>query len=204
MSTREQSGISPKWLILPAIGFGLAAVALLGDQRCTNWLTNPSVHAHLAEPLQIILGAGGLIVLLAILNTYPNRYRLWVGLLLPMILSTATTHLLKWIIGRGRPKFEAGPFHFEPFTPGAPLESFPSGHTSGAVTLALVLCVLFPRSRGVFILLAVLAGLDRIVKSEHYLSDVLAGAALGGLCVWICMRLLGPRYYQKELPPAAK
>jgi membrane-associated phospholipid phosphatase len=62
---------------------------------------------------------------------------------------------------------------------GSRLQSFPSAHTATAVGLAIGLTVLYPRGRWLFAMLAVLAGLQRIHSQSHFLSDVLAGAALG-------------------------
>ena len=66
------------------------------------------------------------------------------------------------------------------------IQSFPSGHTATAVGLAFGLTWLYPRGRWLFASFAVLAALQRIQSSAHFLSDTLAAAAIG--CVvsgWI-------------------
>lgn len=58
-------------------------------------------------------------------------------------------------------------------------QSFPSGHTATAFSLAVALSWAFPRGRIIFYFLAGLAGLQRIVSNSHWPSDVLVGAAIG-------------------------
>jgi membrane-associated phospholipid phosphatase len=60
-------------------------------------------------------------------------------------------------------------------------QSFPSAHTATAVGFAAGLVWLYPRGRWLFPLFAVLTGCQRIQTGAHFLSDVLAGAALGSL-----------------------
>jgi undecaprenyl-diphosphatase len=65
--------------------------------------------------------------------------------------------------------------------------SFPSGHTLHAVMAAVVTGTLLPTVAPVFLLLAVLIATSRVVLGVHYPSDVLAGAALGGLCASVLL-----------------
>ncbi len=58
-------------------------------------------------------------------------------------------------------------------------QSFPSGHTATAFSLAVALSWAFPRGRVIFYCLASLAGLQRIVSNSHWPSDVFVGAAIG-------------------------
>lgn len=73
--------------------------------------------------------------------------------------------------------------------------SFPSGHAAYSiawVALALVTARMFPRAAQrvpivlVGVLLAVGIGLTRVYLNVHYLSDVLAGWALGGAVFSVC------------------
>lgn len=58
-------------------------------------------------------------------------------------------------------------------------QSFPSGHTATAVATAVTLAAVYPRGRRWFLFLAGLVAAQRMHTSAHYLSDVLAGAAIG-------------------------
>ena len=61
------------------------------------------------------------------------------------------------------------------------IQSFPSGHSATAVGLAIGLTWLYPHGRWLFTFYAMLAMAQRIVCQAHYLSDTLAGAAIGVL-----------------------
>jgi undecaprenyl-diphosphatase len=68
--------------------------------------------------------------------------------------------------------------------------SFPSGHTLHAVMAAVVTASLIPAIAPVFLLIALLIALSRVVLGVHYPSDVLAGAALGGILGKITVAIL--------------
>lgn len=115
--------------------------------------------------------------------------------LLFVFLSVAGSGLLvtalKRLIGRARPKLAEvlGALHFDPVTAKSALASFPSGHTTTAFAVAVVV-VLFWRARwaqGVF-LVAALVALSRIVLGAHHLSDIVGGALLGSAFVWLLAR----------------
>lgn len=74
------------------------------------------------------------------------------------------------------------------------LHSFPSAHTATAVGLAMGLSYCYPRGRYIFMALGVMAGLQRIVAGAHFLSDVLAGAAVGCLFAGLALRLIEQRH----------
>ena len=59
--------------------------------------------------------------------------------------------------------------------------SFPSGHTLHAVMAAVVTASLLPVVAPLFLLVAILIAMSRVVLGVHYPSDVLAGAALGSI-----------------------
>lgn len=75
--------------------------------------------------------------------------------------------------------------------------AFPSGHTTDLIVSALFVAI-FVRSRGAgaaAILLAFGVALSRVVLGSHHVSDVLAGALLGALIVWLTLRrYLLPRW----------
>lgn len=65
---------------------------------------------------------------------------------------------------------------------GSKFQSFPSGHAAVATGLALGLGMLYPRGRWLFLAFAALAMLQRIDTQMHFVSDLLAGAALAFFC----------------------
>ncbi len=90
--------------------------------------------------------------------------------------------ILKNVACRARPSApQAGMFftNFPCFPAPYASASFPSGHATTAFAAAVVLAFWYPRQAGVFVGVAVLVGLSRIVLGVHFPSDVLAGALLG-------------------------
>ena len=86
-----------------------------------------------------------------------------------VLTSAAITELLKWGINRQRPI-------------GYGADSFPSGHTSGAFALAVVLDHLYGKAIGYMSYgMAFFVGSSRINDRKHYLSDVVTGAIIGAL-----------------------
>lgn len=69
------------------------------------------------------------------------------------------------------------------------VQSFPSGHTSVAVGLAIALSLAFPRGRWFFAVIAGLSAFQRIDVGAHYISDTAFAAGIAfvvaGLLTWI-------------------
>jgi membrane-associated phospholipid phosphatase len=88
---------------------------------------------------------------------------------------------LKLMIGRARPKMaeDLGIYHFEPLAFDFKFNSFPSGHAATLFALAGALALLAPRWRGLILAIAAWGAFSRAPASAHYLSDVIAGSALG-------------------------
>ncbi len=59
--------------------------------------------------------------------------------------------------------------------------SFPSGHSTTLFTAAVYLILLFPKHKILWLSLAILFVSGRIMASDHFLSDITAGALLGTL-----------------------
>ena len=76
--------------------------------------------------------------------------------------------------------FGNGTYGFFPFHGGQGYASFPSGHTTAMTAFAGSLWFLWPKLRwlGIVLTLAVVIGL--LGADYHWLSDIVAGAILGG------------------------
>jgi membrane-associated phospholipid phosphatase len=112
------------------------------------------------------------------------------------ITGGAMESLLKLLSGRQRPSFynpnslEAEPKFNGPFSSGKDVNgnrinsSFPSGHTTVAFAAATVFAMEYKNHPIVPIIsysAATLIGLSRITENKHWITDVVAGAALGYL-----------------------
>lgn len=124
-----------------------------------------------------------------------------------VLLVAPLTGLLKELVGRVRPQFAEGGAEYTSL-------AFPSGHSTGVaalVTAGLLLAwpALGPSARrgwlAAGIALAVLVGLTRMWLGVHWLSDVVAGEALGTgwtlLAASVAGRLAGRRSAPAALAP---
>lgn len=102
-----------------------------------------------------------------------------------VVTSTILTTILKKTVNRPRP-FMTYP-DIEKLTD-AGSESFPSGHTSGAFSLATSLSLEYPKW---YIIVpsytwASTVAYSRMDLGVHYPSDILAGAIIGAGSAWLC------------------
>jgi len=69
--------------------------------------------------------------------------------------------------------------------------SFPSGHTITGFAVALSLIQFYPNLTAGLLFCAISIALSRILLGMHFLSDVLAGAAIGALLAYGSVYLVG-------------
>jgi membrane-associated phospholipid phosphatase len=102
---------------------------------------------------------------------------LFMALVVPLIAGDA----LKYVVGRGRPFVggKANAFNFSHFAGTEAYASLPSAHAITAVALAFAVSALWPRTRLVMILYALMIIASRLVLLAHHPSDVVAGALIG-------------------------
>lgn len=115
--------------------------------------------------------------------------RLGLTVLLANVLSHAAVQILKRTVVRARPCDIHGR-HLALVNLPDPF-SFPSGHTAAATAVAASLAFAEPGLAPLVVPLAGLIGYSRVRLRVHYVSDVLAGAALGLGGAIVATRLLG-------------
>jgi len=101
------------------------------------------------------------------------------GLAASLIASGLITPVIKFVVGRSRPRDQVGTAHFKPFSD--PNASFPSGHTTEAFALARVVAQHYDQpwvGYSAYTLVG-LVGLARSYHDAHFASDILAGALIG-------------------------
>lgn len=108
-----------------------------------------------------------------------------------LALSGLITDSIKPVLGRARPveMVRDHLYGFQPFTFDAAMNSMPSGHATTAAALASALIILLPRGRFFWIFLGVILASSRIMVNAHYVSDVLAGSAVGVVTTVVLVRL---------------
>ncbi len=112
--------------------------------------------------------------------------------LFAVIAGGLLVQVLKHLFCRTRPLAEGAGRFFADFPclgKGSGLISFPSGHSVTVFALAYVLSRAYPKGSVAFYGLAILVALSRVYLARHFLSDVVAGAAVGLFAGWIVCRL---------------
>lgn len=91
--------------------------------------------------------------------------------------------VLKRIFGRETPDefLQNGIDTFHWFQ-GTPINSFPSGHAVQIVSVGTVLLVAYPRHRAAWLSIMGLGLIVLVLGNWHFVSDVVAGAAVGAVC----------------------
>ena len=103
--------------------------------------------------------------------------------LLALLPANLVVEGLKRAVGRARPDGERKPSN----------AAFPSSHAANAAALAVVLSRRWRRLAVVFAVLAVAVCASRMFLDRHWLSDVVAGVAIGAAAGVLACRLLADR-----------
>ncbi len=110
-------------------------------------------------------------------------------------LSGLLTNLFKILIERARPRLfeQYGSLHFEPFTAGYDFASYPSGHSTTAGAVTMILMLWFPKWSVPTLAAGMIIAITRIMVGAHYASDVVAGFSVGVLVTLFIARWLAAR-----------
>ncbi|MBI1203493.1 MAG: phosphatase PAP2 family protein [Rhodopseudomonas sp.] len=117
---------------------------------------------------------------------------------LTVIVVEAVKEQLKFLFGRTWPEswFRNNPsfirdgtygFHF--MHGGGGYNSFPSGHMASACAVLAVLWFWYPRLRWFYAIAGLAVAVGLVGGNFHFLSDVIAGAFVGGSAGWLAVRL---------------
>ncbi len=112
-------------------------------------------------------------------------------------IAALITQIIKHTLSRPRPRLmDTTEWEIRP-TLQSGLDSFPSGHTSGSFSMAMVLAYYFPKWRVLWFGLASFNAICRVIKGSHYPTDVMAGMLIGIGCSLVLV------YARKEWKEAA-
>ncbi|MHC1571066.1 MAG: phosphatase PAP2 family protein [Methermicoccaceae archaeon] len=107
---------------------------------------------------------------------------------LGLALTVALYEIIKRLVGRARPYEVIGGITLLALPPAN--ASFPSGHASVSMYVALLMAWLFPRYWWMFLLVASGTAFSRVYMGLHYPSDVLCGMVLGAFVFLLVRPLL--------------
>jgi membrane-associated phospholipid phosphatase len=174
-----------QWLAIPAAAGVLLAVGLVDDDvdRFAGENQGPVADGFFGfiepfgEEYSIIVGAG-LYATGWILADPDVRRTAVEAAASSVVAGLIVTPALKLVFGRARPRQQLGAREFNPFSGD---KSFPSGHTTQAFAVASVIAAESGSLAVDLLAYGVAAGVGgaRIYHDAHFLSDVLAGAAIG-------------------------
>jgi membrane-associated phospholipid phosphatase len=171
--------------------------------------TNAAVATPFIGAIEVVFAfewskfaTGMAIVSIAVIALLFVRHRRVGWLLLFAGLSHLAARLIAGVLKnmflRTRPyeAFETGGWHDQWFVDGG--SSFPSGHAAHFWALFFVAAIAFPRLRIPTFALALAVSIARIVVNDHYVSDVVASAALSsfvsaGFAAMLSTRVFGAR-----------
>jgi undecaprenyl-diphosphatase len=177
-SPLEQADAAVADVLVPYAGQGLVraigAVSDLTDQ----------------EP---IYAAAGATIAVGLVMRDQRTIRAGTRTLAAHLLATALRGVVKQMVDRTRPvaaaergEYELGKGHRHE----SDFSSFPSGHTAGAVAVARALGRHYPGSYHGWMGVAGAAAAAQVLRSKHYVTDVVAGAAIGLIAEELVHRLL--------------
>lgn len=142
------------------------------------------------EPLYAATGA---VIATGLLMRDAKTVKAGTRMLAAHLLATALRGIVKQLVDRTRPDAAAreGEYHM---SAGERYErdfnSFPSGHTAGALAVALAFSREYPGQAPIAFTLAGAAGAAQVVRCSHFPSDVAAGAVVGAVAEAAVDRLI--------------
>lgn len=165
---------------------GVIGAATLADRGLNGWIQDhrssgsdavARVFRNGGQP-EVVFGIGGGMLAAGVISGRPALRRRGGRVLASLAVAGLTSTAIKRLAGRLRPAATTDPFLFKPFSNH---ESFPSGHATMAFALATSLSHEIRNRWATAALYTFATGTawSRMNDRRHWLSDVLAGAAVG-------------------------
>jgi 4-amino-4-deoxy-L-arabinose transferase-like glycosyltransferase/membrane-associated phospholipid phosphatase len=179
-----------RWTWFHLLCFAAAGLAWCLDEYAfhffNNWYNGPKppngeLHQLILSSAMFGQGLGMVLSVVLVWMLDPKKHRAAVVAIV-LAASGLASSTGKMVVGRERPLESKGASVFHGPWKGpisSRQQSMPSGHTTTAAALAVVLAHYYPSLRGLMILLTAGVGINRVVTVAHYPSDVVVGAWLG-------------------------
>ena len=177
----------PRWAKFLVVLIAIA-IAFVIDKPVGQWaIGNPikfksDINLEMLMLMQWGQWTCSVLVIIAVALLDKQGRKKAIALAVGCLCAVAMCYLIKGLCGRARPwVLTQGKYGF--FGPAygfssATYQSFPSAHTSGAFALAAGLSWFYPRGRALFYGLALDVAFQRVIRHDHYPSDVIAGGLL--------------------------
>jgi undecaprenyl-diphosphatase len=169
------------------------------DRHVATWMVahRTATWSHVTVYGSLLAETATKVVVTALLAIVMLRmWRRWfepMVLVVSLVIEAAAFIVVTTIVGRHRPDV--------PRLDGSPVgSSFPSGHTAAAAAYLAIVAVVFWHTRQrwarwlvavVTLLVPVIVALSRMYRGMHFLSDTVAGAALGVASVVLTVTVIG-------------
>jgi membrane-associated phospholipid phosphatase len=179
------------WLVLGGMLAGTTAITLVDQPVRDFWLHQDNtfldgverIGYHYGKPYSAVgLTAGFYLTGMIFKDEWAKETGLMLGT--SIFSSSMMMGLLKNAAGRARPDTEFGHLEFQPFSQSPAYHAFPSGHSSVAFGISLLLArrVESVPLRILFYSLAGTTAVSRMYSDVHWTSDI----AFGGMLAWFC------------------
>lgn len=138
-----------------------------------------SILTYFGEGVYYIVPSLILFVIFHKRNHYYAQVSLFI--LATTSISGILVNLVKPIFGRFRPNmyFAENLYGYNWFEFSYSMNSFPSGHSATALGAWLAFAMIFPKYRIFLLIIGIIIASTRIIVTAHFLSDVIAGSAVG-------------------------
>lgn len=146
----------------------------LTDFGRSNWIFIPTGAAIVLAAI-LATSAAGRVTSFVLVSLIVRLEYVFLAVALPGLFVT----IVKRLIGRVRPS-ELGPFAYVPWSWKPAFASMPSGHATTAAAAAVAIGLLWPRMRLPMAIYAAVIFASRVIIHAHFVSDVIAGAFVGG------------------------
>jgi membrane-associated phospholipid phosphatase len=174
---------------LPVFILALSVIVYFSDTNLSLFFAINKLSKYTGDMIWagLTIFADGLVAFIILLPWIKRKPQLIWAVLLAAIIFTLFGQGIKRVVDMPRPPQVLSPESFHLIGPDWGQHAFPSGHAAMIFILtgAFVFTISKAWVRWLLIVLASLVALSRVVVGVHWPLDILAGAAIGWLGVWI-------------------
>lgn len=174
-----------------------AAVATAAVQYRENIVVKALAPLSAASDQPPLIAASAATLVTGLVLRRPRLARAGLRMLASEVVATGIKAVIKRYVARTRPHkmLEDGRYRLHPDKAAekneGPWNSFPSGHTAGAVAVGRALSREYPHASGAALATATMVGMIQLPRGTHFSSDVAAGALVGLVSEEIVHRAMG-------------